>query len=79
MGRGSPLLLALLVGGCAPTPGGIGVTDASEVDASLGPDDVFDIRVYGEEDLSGNYRVSQDGTIDFPLIGRTQVVGLNPT
>jgi protein involved in polysaccharide export with SLBB domain len=43
----------------------------------LGVDDVFEVRVYGEADLSGAYRVSADGTIDFPLAGRIPVVGLN--
>jgi len=42
----------------------------------LGVDDVFEVRVYGESDLSGTYRVSSDGTIDFPLAGRIQVTGL---
>ena len=37
---------------------------------------LFDVRVYGEPDLSGVYRVATDGTIDFPLAGRIQVSGL---
>jgi protein involved in polysaccharide export with SLBB domain len=41
----------------------------------LGVDDVFEVRVYGETDLSGTYRVSADGTIDFPLAGRISVIG----
>jgi polysaccharide export outer membrane protein len=48
-------------------------------DTTLGPGDVFDVRVYGEEDLSGRYRVSQDGSIDFPFIGRVAVEGREPT
>lgn len=43
----------------------------------VGIDDVFDVRVYGEGDLSGSYRVAIDGTIDFPLAGRLKVVGLH--
>lgn len=45
-------------------------------DDQVGVDDMFDIRVYGESELSGTYRVSTDGTIDFPLAGRIPVVGL---
>jgi protein involved in polysaccharide export with SLBB domain len=45
----------------------------------LGPGDRFDVRVYGEPDLSTNYRVAQDGSIDFPYIGRVQVAELQPT
>jgi protein involved in polysaccharide export with SLBB domain len=46
-------------------------------DDRLGVDDGFSVRVYGEPDLSGNYRVATDGTIDFPLAGRIPVKGLN--
>jgi len=45
-------------------------------DDRLGIDDTFQVRVYGEPDLSGEYRVSADGTIDFPLAGRVRVQGL---
>lgn len=42
----------------------------------IGVDDVFDVRVYGEPELSGSFRVSTDGTIDYPLAGRLAVMGL---
>jgi protein involved in polysaccharide export with SLBB domain len=42
----------------------------------LGIDDVFEVRVFAEPDLSGAYRISADGTIDFPLIGRLSVIGM---
>src|SRR5512137_1440165 len=42
----------------------------------LGIDDVFEVRVFGEKDLSDFYRVAADGTIDFPFVGRISVVGL---
>jgi protein involved in polysaccharide export with SLBB domain len=44
----------------------------------LGLGDVFEVRVYGEESLSGLYQVAQDGTVDFPLLGRTRAAGLTP-
>jgi polysaccharide export outer membrane protein len=47
-------------------------------DTSLGPGDVFDVRVYDEVQLSGAYRVSADGSIMFPLIGTVQVIGNPP-
>jgi protein involved in polysaccharide export with SLBB domain len=42
----------------------------------VGVDDTFDVRVYGETELSGTYRVSADGTVDYPLAGRLAVAGL---
>ena len=48
-------------------------------DSTLGAGDVFDVRVFGEESLSSSYRVAQDGSIDFPLVGRLAVAGLEPT
>lgn len=47
-------------------------------DTTVGTGDVFDVRVFGEEELTGDYRVGQDGTIDFPFIGRIVVSGLEP-
>jgi hypothetical protein len=41
-------------------------TPPPHVDMSLGPDDVFEVRVYGEAELTGIYRVSADGAIDCP-------------
>ena len=43
---------------------------------TLGPGDEFAIRVYDEEELSGAYRISAMGAIDFPLIGRLTVANL---
>lgn len=47
-------------------------------DTTLGPGDVFTVRVYGEDELSGSHQVAPDGTIDFPLLGSVQVDGLEP-
>ncbi|GMV43293.1 MAG: hypothetical protein AMXMBFR64_50090 [Myxococcales bacterium] len=44
----------------------------------LGPGDVFEVTVYQEKDLSGTYRVTPSGTIDFPLVGIVSVEGLSP-
>jgi len=47
-------------------------------DTTLGPGDVFTVQVFGEKDLTGKYRVSAQGTIDYPLIGSILVGGLTP-
>ena len=36
------------------------------------------IEVYGEKDLSGTFQVSNEGTIDYPLVGRIKVDKLTP-
>lgn len=63
---------------CPPPPTVVvrEATPPPRVDLSLGPDDVFEVRVYGEPELTGTFRVAANGTIDFPLIGRVVVRGL---
>ena len=41
----------------------------------IGIDDTFDVRVYGETELTGTFRVATDGSVDYPLAGRIQVGG----
>jgi polysaccharide export outer membrane protein len=54
-------------------------TPLSAKDQALGAGDIMEIRVWGEEDLSGVYEAQNDGSINFPLIGAVQVVGMLPT
>jgi polysaccharide export outer membrane protein len=42
----------------------------------LDVEDLIEIRVYGEPELTGNYRVGNGGTIDFPLAGSVVAEGL---
>jgi protein involved in polysaccharide export with SLBB domain len=74
-------LTLLVVAGCAHrTSDSTVFAKKAEVlpDETLGVDDVFDVRVIGEQDLSGSYRIAVDGTIDFPYIGRVEVAGMRP-
>ena len=48
-------------------------------DTTLGPGDALTVRVYGEEEMTGNHQVAPDGTINFPLLGAVHVSGLEPT
>lgn len=48
-------------------------------DTTLGEGDIFEVTVYGQEDMSGKYRVSHNGTINFPLIGAVMVAGKDQT
>jgi protein involved in polysaccharide export with SLBB domain len=74
-------VLAALASGCSglrPTTPAVKPEDAP-TDTTVGPGDVFDVRVYGEEGLTGTYRVASDGTIDYPLLGTISVQGMTPT
>jgi polysaccharide export outer membrane protein len=63
--------------GCAGTPRHAGnVSDVSVPEDRIGIDDTFDVRVYGETELTGTFRVATDGTVDYPLAGRIMVAGL---
>jgi protein involved in polysaccharide export with SLBB domain len=84
--RCRPALLAVVVGLAGPV--GLSAcysthkqlsTVSDEVGSPqdrIGIDDTFDVRVYGEGDLSGMFRVATDGTVDYPLAGRLPVAGL---
>ena len=52
----------------------VGVAGAAEV--LLGPGDVVRIGVYGSPDMGIETRVSEAGTITFPLLGQVGVGGL---
>ncbi len=43
--------------------------------STLGSGDLIEVRVFQEPDLSGAYRLSSEGTIDFPLCGKVALVG----
>jgi polysaccharide export outer membrane protein len=44
----------------------------------LGPGDVVRLITFGEDSLTGEFRVSDSGTIALPLIGSVQASGLSP-
>ena len=73
--------VALLIAcvGCGPTTHTVAVEQpvAPLVDTSLGVGDSFEVRVFGEPDLSGLYKVGSEGNINFPLIGVVHVEGLD--
>jgi len=74
-------LVAVAFSSCSPTGPVTPVVPVAErvSDTTLGPGDVFDVRVYGEKELTNTYRVASDGSIDFPMVGTVSVDGLTPT
>lgn len=55
------------------------VNSGESTDTTLGPGDIFDIRVYDEKELTDTFKVSSDGTIEYPLLGTVTVDRLTPT
>jgi polysaccharide export outer membrane protein len=82
------LPLALALAGACKTPrplGGqlrpdeLGLPDGGVSSNTLGTGDFLEVRVYQEPDLSGIFRVSPEGVIDYPLCGKVQVSSLTPS
>jgi len=82
------LLLALSAygTGCKHAPETTAPADSSPQKAAtlppiqtsgLGTGDVFEVRVFQEPDLTGIYRLSSDGSINFPLCGKVNLGGLS--
>jgi len=77
------LVLAVLVGFlfmCISVAGDAqqqpGPAPASAPPLTIGPGDLLDELVFGEQELSGHFRVDEKGYISLPLIGNVQVQGL---
>lgn len=69
------------LGGCARrTPPPVRPEPITQVEPEerLGVEDVLEIRIVGESELSGKYKVSADGSLSFPYVGRVTVAGLRP-
>jgi polysaccharide biosynthesis/export protein len=66
------LHILLLVLGAAFAAAATGQTR----DFQLGPGDLINIKVFQNPDLSGDVRISETGTIAFPLVGELKVTGL---
>ena len=52
-------------------------SSAAHPSSTLGVGDLLEVRVFEQAELSGPYRVSPDGTVDFPLCGKMAVGGLS--
>jgi protein involved in polysaccharide export with SLBB domain len=68
--------LACVLGCTTASHPPISVTAAQMREDRIGIDDTFDVRVYGEAELTGTFRVATDGSVDYPLAGRIAVAGL---
>ncbi|MEW5743075.1 MAG: polysaccharide biosynthesis/export family protein [Myxococcota bacterium] len=57
-------------------PDQLAAPDAGVNANTLAANDLLEVRVYQEVDLSGVYRVSPDGHLNFPLCGKVMVGGM---
>jgi len=67
-------LAAISLGGFAAAAGGVQETAGSGY--RIGPRDLLEIKVYGQEKLNTTVRVTEQGKITFPLLGEVSVEGL---
>lgn len=86
--RVAAVAVFLLLGAGCRTPSGVRGTSVNAGDVSqttleerarastLGSGDFLEVRVFQEPDLSGAFRVSPEGNIDYPLCGKVQVMNL---
>lgn len=80
LGRLLPFLfaVALLIGACGrnyPAPHNL---PDPVVNLKVGPGDVLEVVVVGEEKLPKEYEVQPDGSLDFPYVGGIKVAGMEP-
>jgi polysaccharide export outer membrane protein len=81
---GLTVLLTLAASACVPPPlygNTVQAADVKVADGGINPNtlaanDVLEVRVYQEPDITGVYRVSPAGEVDFPLCGRVRVGGM---
>jgi polysaccharide export outer membrane protein len=65
----------------AETKAAVVAAPAAAVDPNaykIGAEDVLEVRVWREADLSGQVRVRPDGKVTLPLVGDLQAAGLTP-
>jgi polysaccharide export outer membrane protein len=73
------LLACLIFSSCGdPPPSEYPTQQIYAQDTTLGAGDVFEVRVYRQEEMTGTYNVNDTGSISFPLIGEVQVSGKTP-
>ena len=72
------LLLSVLLAGCSPGRDLPPIPALSGHEYRLGPGDMVRIITYGEDPLTGDFRVSDQGAVALPLAGSVNASGLTP-
>jgi polysaccharide export outer membrane protein len=76
--RGLAVIAVVLLGGCAHRAKSAPTTEAQEP-FRLGREDIIDVSVWRDADLSRTLPVRPDGYISMPLAGELQAEGKTPT
>ena len=71
-------VVALLLGGCSPGRGIAPLPDYHASGYTLGSGDQVRIITFGEDQLTGEFRVDDQGRISLPLLGSVTAAGLVP-
>ncbi len=72
------LFCCLVLAGCAPGRDLPDLPAAEPTVYRLGAGDVVRLITFGEDSLTGEFRVSDSGTIALPLVGPVRAAGLTP-
>ena len=72
------LVAAATVAGCSPWADLPPVPKTTSTDYRLGPGDRVRIITFGEQELTGEFRVNDSGNIALPLVGNVRAAGLTP-
>ena len=75
--RALSLCIALQIAGCHQGSRAVELPPPTE-STTIGPGDVFEIRIVGEDKLPSVFTVAPDGSADIPYIKRIKVGGLEP-
>lgn len=55
------------------------ISSQDKYEYKIGPKDLLEISVFGQDELNTKARVSEEGKITFPLLGEVEVLGLTKT
>lgn len=70
------IALLTLISLLLPQGAALAQTPAGSESQSLQPGDLLEVKIWREEDLSGDFTVDINGAITLPLLGEKQVVGI---
>lgn len=72
-------ILLLALGACAPGRDLPPLPPGAAAVYRLGPGDVVRLITFGEDQLTGEFRVADSGSVALPLVGAVRAAGLTPT